>query len=48
MSSYHDHQPREIEALHCTSQLVKTVVKEIMKVKSSKQISTLACLFNDE
>ena len=41
----HDHpdQTLEKETSQCTPQLVKTVVKEIMKVESSKQIRSLAC-----
>ena len=39
----HPHQSLEEETLQCTSKLVKTVVEEIMKVESPKQIHTLAC-----
>ena len=39
----HPHQTLEKEALQYTPQLVKTIVKEIMKVESSKQIRSLAC-----
>ena len=39
----HPHQTLEKETLQYTPQLVKTVVKEIMKVESSKQIRSLTC-----
>ena len=39
----HHHPHQTLETLQYTSRLVKTVVKEIMKVESSKQISSLAC-----
>ena len=39
----HPHQTLEKETLQYTPQLVKSVVKEIMKVESSKQIRSLAC-----
>ena len=38
----HPHKTLEKETLQCTPQLVKTVVKETMKVESSKQIRSLA------
>ena len=39
----HHHQTPEKETLQYTPQLVKTVVKEIMKVESSKQSRSMAC-----
>ena len=39
----HPHQICEKETLQYTPQLVKTVVKEIMKVEFSKQIRSLVC-----
>ena len=40
---YHPHKTPEKETSQYTPQLVKTVVKEIMKVESSKQIRSLTC-----
>ena len=42
-SSCHAHQTLEKETLQYTPQLVKTIVIEIIKVESSKQIHSLAC-----
>ena len=39
----HPHQTLENEALQYTPQLVKTVAQEIMKVESSKEISSQTC-----
>ena len=39
----HPHQTLEKETSQSTPQFVKTVVQEIMKVESSKQIHSLAC-----
>ena len=39
----HPHQTPERETLQYTPQQVKTTVREIMKVKSSKQIGALSC-----
>ena len=39
----HSHQTLEKETLQYTPQLVKTVAKEFMKVKSSKQIRSQTC-----
>ena len=44
----HPHQTLEKETLQCTPQFVKSVVKEITKVESSKQNSFTGMLFNDD